>query len=327
MDKIRSLISTLLGLLGLVALAVGLSWLFGPQGLRPGQQVLPTQQAMPIQQVSPLRTPTPGKYVEPTAPSEDWPTLTPPPTRVMPTRGTPIVKYVETLTPTPTRPPLALTPVPEGTPPDALQLLYYVADTDAGPELHAIGMDAQGRRWSESIAAYSMPAWDLWGLCLSPDNKYLAAQTAGDGRSVYIIDMSSERVSCLLDEPVGCRGDFYGWTSGGQVLFRPLDAQPGALDAKLGIVLVDFARGQYKEMELPIDSGGYSVANNLTLNAENSKIAYSTTDWGSRESAIWIRDISDGDEQLIHKVAGWIATLSWSPTGEQLLFLSLDFAL
>nr|HID14228.1 hypothetical protein [Anaerolineae bacterium] len=59
----RNLISALVGLLALAGLVLGLAWLLGPQGALPGQQV------------SPVRTPTPLGY-EPTAPSEDWPTLT-----------------------------------------------------------------------------------------------------------------------------------------------------------------------------------------------------------------------------------------------------------
>jgi Tol biopolymer transport system component len=329
MNKIRTLISALFGLLALVAMAVGLSWLVGPRGPLPRQQVLPAQQMSPPRTPTPrpVETPTPTMYMEPTAPSEDWPTLTPYPTRGMPTpRGTPVVKASPTPAPVPTRPPLPLTPIPEGTPPADLSSLYYVAETDTGPELRVIGIDKQGTRWSESVSAYNELTWDLWGLCPSPSGKYLAAQTTGDGRSVYIVDRSSDRVFCVLDKPIGCRGDFYGWTSDDQVLFCPLDAQPDALRAGFGIVLIDFDKGQYKELELPIDSRGYSVANNPTLNADDSKIAYSTTGWGTHESAIWIRDMSDGDEQLVHEAAGWIVALSWLPAGDQFFFLTIKGA-
>jgi hypothetical protein len=74
MSKMRSLISTLFGLLALVALAVVLSWLVGPRGVRPAQQ------ASPLQTPQPVNTPTPTMYVEPTDPSGDWPTPPPVPT-------------------------------------------------------------------------------------------------------------------------------------------------------------------------------------------------------------------------------------------------------
>ncbi|MEE8389592.1 MAG: hypothetical protein V3S14_02195, partial [Anaerolineae bacterium] len=62
MSKVRSLISTLLGLLALVTLAVGLAWLLGPQGPRPArQQVLPTATVERLTGVSPIPTPTPDE--------------------------------------------------------------------------------------------------------------------------------------------------------------------------------------------------------------------------------------------------------------------------
>jgi hypothetical protein len=57
MDKIRGLINMLLGLLGLVALAVGLSWLFGPQGPRPRQQVFPSGSPLSLRTCLPLLQP------------------------------------------------------------------------------------------------------------------------------------------------------------------------------------------------------------------------------------------------------------------------------
>ena len=53
MNKIRSLISALLGLLALAALAIAMMSVMGPQGPRMGQQ------GVFMQQVSPLRMPTP----------------------------------------------------------------------------------------------------------------------------------------------------------------------------------------------------------------------------------------------------------------------------
>jgi dipeptidyl aminopeptidase/acylaminoacyl peptidase len=69
MNKIRSLISTLVGVLALAALAVGLSWLVGPRGPLPGQQVLPPP--TPTEESthrSPLPTPTPIVSVPETPP-------------------------------------------------------------------------------------------------------------------------------------------------------------------------------------------------------------------------------------------------------------------
>jgi len=87
-------------------------------------------------------------------------------------------------------------------------------------------------------------------------------------------------------------------------------------------VLVDFRREQYEELDLLVDSRGCSNVNDLTLNADSSKIAYSTTDWGDRQSTIWMKGTSNGEGKLVHKVSGWIVALSWSPVGDQLFFLN-----
>jgi len=89
MNKMRNLISALLGLVALAALAVGLAWLLGPQGPLPGQQASPLRTPG-----SPVQTPTPAIL----------PTLTP---------------YIpETLPPVPTPLPTpVVTPIPVATPP------------------------------------------------------------------------------------------------------------------------------------------------------------------------------------------------------------------
>jgi hypothetical protein len=149
----RNLISILFGVLALVALALGLAWLLGPRG------------ALPVQQISPVQTPTPGltgmptptstRYVEPTAPSEDWPTLTPPPTRGIPTpRGTPVDKGtpVPTQTPTPF-PSLPLPPISEGEPSlDLWSILYLPLEDELA--VHGVLVDAQGRRWFDPQVVY-----------------------------------------------------------------------------------------------------------------------------------------------------------------------------
>jgi len=67
MNKMRNLISVLLGLVALAGLAGGLAWLLGPQGMLQGQQM------------SPLQTPTPlpgGLSLPPTPGGEyPWPAL------------------------------------------------------------------------------------------------------------------------------------------------------------------------------------------------------------------------------------------------------------
>jgi len=269
---------------------------------------------------SPLPTPVPP-WLEPTPPSEDWPTLTPPPTRVMPTPGPTVVK--PTPTPRPTRPPLPLTPVPEGKPPDDLQSLYYVADGDEGPELRAIGVDAQGRRWSESSVAINVDE-PLRRLHLSPDGKYLAVEGFGMGAALYVVERSSGRVWCPLGERAKCSGRFVDWTRDNRLLFQPdtgignpLDVIPG------GVLIVDIDTGQYSQLDLPTSPDGvYSYARNVSLSPDDSRIAYTVTYWGDPKqiSEVWTMRIDSEDKQLVYKVEGIIHALSWSPISEQLIY-------
>jgi hypothetical protein len=325
MNEIRKLISTLLGLLALAALGLGLVWLLGPQGALPAQGVLPTQRVSPMRTPTPslTETSTPTAYVEPTAPSEDWPTLTPPPTRVMPTRGTPIVKYIGTPTPAPTRPPVLLTPIPEGEPPDDLSSLYYVADTDAGSELRAIGMDAQGRRWSDSGVAVNAGE-PIRVLHLSPDGKYLATEGFGMGAILYVVERSSGRVWCPLGERAKCSGIFVDWTRDNRLLFQPATGIGNPLDVIPGSVLVvGIETGQYSQLDLPTSPDGvYSYAHSVSLSPDDSWVAYTVTYWEDPKqvSEIWTMRIDSEDKHLVHKVEGIIHALSWSPASEQLIY-------
>jgi Tol biopolymer transport system component len=314
MNGIRRVISLVFGVLALIALAGGAVLL-----LR-AQETGPVQEEALAQPASPLRTPT--AYVEPTAPSENWPTLAPPPTWVMPTpQGTPVVKPGETPIPAPTRPPLLLTPIPEGQPPADLSRLYYVADTDRGPELHAIGMDAQGRRWSDSSVAINVDE-PLGILHLSPDGRYLAVGGWGMNGSVYIVGRSSGRVWCPLREPATCQGRFLGWLPGNRFLFQP-DVTPEGV-VPMGVMVVDLETGQYTPLDLPIESRwGYSLAQNVSPSPDGSWLAYSVTYPENEKeiSEIWKVQMDGQDEQLIRRVEGGMTTLSWSPTGGQLVYL------
>jgi hypothetical protein len=323
-NKIRHLISILFGVLALVVLALGLAWLVGPRGALPAQQVSSVQTPTPGPTGMP--TPTSTRYVEPTAPSEDWPTLTSPPTRGIPTpRGTLAVKASPTPVPVLTRPPLALTPVPEGTPPDDLSSLYYVADAETGSELRMIGMDAQGRRWGESKLIIERFPGNLVGLHLSPDGRYLALEFLGDGYGeVSIVERSSGRVWCPLTEtPTGCQGGFSGWTPENHFLFRPFDVPPEGV-VPMGVAVVNPETGQYTPLGLPVEpEWGYSLARNVSLGPDGSGLAYSITypEDNEKVSEVWVMHMDSGEEHLLRKIKGLVNALSWSPTGEQLLYV------
>jgi hypothetical protein len=269
--------------------------------------------------ISPVQTPLPLMQPNPTAPSETWPTLTPPPTRVMePTR--PSVPTTAPM-PKPTRPPIQLLPTPAGSPPPDLQSLYYVADNNGVPELRVIGMDTQGRRWSESGTPINLATGNLEPAALypSPDGKYLAMQIRGIEAPLLIVERSSGRRWCPLGKPEEkCSGSFLSWMLDNRLLFQPgIDLQAG------GALMVNIDTCKYEQLGLPLSpERAYSFISNVSLHPDNTEIAYSVTypENEKESSEIWTMRMDGQEKQLIRKVEGQMAALSWSPTGKQLVY-------
>ncbi len=325
---------TLLGLAALAALTVLLIVLFSraknpvqvgqvtsPVGM-PTMTSIPSEAEVAFQ--SPIQSPAPTS----TTPSEDWPTLTPPPTlQSPPTRtGTPSVKKV-TQTPIATRPRLLLSPTPEGRPPHDLQSLYYVANVNEKPALYRIEMDAQGRRWSDSSVSDNLVIKGiLIGLYPSPNNKYMAAEIASGGGGpgpVFIMELSSGRVWCPFADPANCLGSFGDWMSGDQALFRAFDSPPPGVVMD-GVMAVDVNTGLYHPLHLPVSPDGKSsLVKNVSVSPDGYEMAYSIFYWENKTSfsEIWVTSTSAEEKRLILKMEGVIASLSWSPTGDHLIFL------
>jgi hypothetical protein len=99
MNKIRGLISTLVGVLALAVLVAGLAWLLGPQGALPGQQVSPVQTPVLIP-IYFVRNRTPEtRGVSPV----QTPVLTPIPLTTLPTETPSTLTTSPIQTPTPSR--------------------------------------------------------------------------------------------------------------------------------------------------------------------------------------------------------------------------------
>ena len=266
---------------------------------------------------SPL--PTPVRPVEPTAPSEDWPTLTPYPTRGMPTpRGTPVVKASPTPAPMPTRPPVLLTPVPEGAPLADLSSLYYVADTDAGPELRVIGMDTQGRKWTESSRTTDLPLEaSPWGpyvsrIYPSPDGTRLAVDVVfGESCSTAIFGVGEGSIHALHEGYEGCHGEWF--PDGERIL--------------LGRAIINVLTGQSEETVLPDEEGTYIAG--ISLHPDGTRVAYALVHLptGSAEmpyTEIWVTSFGENAPELLLKEERVMAvyTLSWSPEGDMLAYVT-----
>lgn len=275
-------------------------------------------------QSSPLGTPVPlpQRTAMPMPIATIMPTIPPPPG--YPT-GEPWPPQVtsEPPRPIPTHPP-SLAPL--GFPPDDVESLYYVADNAGYPELHAVGMDAQGRKQSEFtvINDLTLGRARLVGLHLSPSGKYLALESLGDGYGeVNIMERSSGRTWCPLREPASCRGGFRGWMPDNQFLFQPFDVPPEGL-ISLGVTVVDMATGQYHPLDLPASPDGvYSLAQNVSPSPDGSTIAYSLTNsrGGKLTSELWTMRVDGAEKRLVYRAEGLITGLSWSPVSEQLIYI------
>ncbi len=284
----------------------------------------PTPQARQGSQLSPLGTPVPlpRQTTIPIPVATTMPTIPPPPG--YPT-GEPWPPQVtpEPPQPTPTRPP-SLAPL--GFPPDDVESLYYVADNAGYPELHVVGMDAQGRGQSEFMAVndLTLGGTNLVGLHLSPDGRYMALEFLGDGYGeVSITERSSRQVWCPLREPASCRGGFRGWMPDNRFLFQPFDVPPEGV-ISIGVIVVDVATGQYHPLDLPASPDGvYSLAQNVSLGPDGSTVAYSVTDSrdGELTSEIWTMRVDGAEKRLVYRASGLITALSWSPVSEQLIYV------
>jgi len=273
---------------------------------------------------SPVRTPAPVFPTATPVPSTATPVVIPPPPGWPTGEPWPLQVTPEQPRPTRVRPP-SLAPL--GSPPADQQALYYVADNAGFSELHVVGMDMQGSKRSEfrAVEDAALGGINLVGLYPSPDGKYLALEFLSDGYGeVKIVERTSGRVWCpLLDAPRGCWGGFDGWISGNQFLFQPFDVPPEGV-VPMGVIVVDMDTGRYTPLDLPVQpEWGYSLARNVSPGPDGSTIAYSIIDAkdGELTSEIWTMRVDGTEKQLTHRVSGLITALSWSPIGEQLIYV------
>ncbi len=149
--------------------------------------------------------------------------------------------------------------MPAGPPPADLQALYYVADNNGMPELRVIGIDNEGRKWSEANIP-NPPLSQGYALHASPDGKYLAIDLAYDG--LRVLELSSGRIWCVLEnKQEECDGSFGDWMPDNRLLLRPGGGQlPETGIVPGGVLIVDIHTGKYEQLDLPIQpQWGYSL--------------------------------------------------------------------
>ena len=313
----RNLISALVGLLALAGLVLGLAWLLGPQGALPGQQV------------SPVRTPTPLGY-EPTAPSEDWPTLTVPPTRVMPTpRGTPVIKPTPPPTPTPTPlPSLPLPPIPEGKPPEDMWSILYLPLEDE-LTVHGVLVDAQGRRWSDPQVVYDFRKVDpgphtcLTRLDVAPTGDWLAVAVAYlESNQTWLLDLASQEPHLLsaCKEYQACV--VRDWSPDGRVIILQRSGHyRSPSDRPDDFVIVDVASDVTTDLRVPDTTFDRFSVRDVAFSPDGRSIAWTIRNQGRDEmTQIWLTGSKGEHSQLLTSEVGRVGNLTWHPDGSQIAY-------
>ena len=306
MNKMRNLISVLLGLLALAALAVGLAWLLGPQGVLPGQQV------------SPLPTPTPS-LVE---------TVTP---EVIISIETPVRPFIPTPTlwptPAPPRGPTP-TPLPLRTPASdpAGRIFYraYPLTDDRGfpiqavDPIHAVEIDKRGEfvsevdlRWNQS----DPPRMYFDRMISSPDGRYLAGISSGEsGETVFIVELTTGKFTLPDPGHVEVEGLMYGWhLNSREILFSTINAPDS------GLWLVDVHTGEHRLVAQPQPPDGIQGA---VISPDGRWVAYGYISGGTYLSpyeGVWLAE-SDGRNavRLLERDA---YVFSWSPDGRYFIYI------
>ncbi|MDY7077728.1 MAG: hypothetical protein SXV54_12480 [Chloroflexota bacterium] len=340
MNKLRNMISVLVGLLALAALVVGLVWLLGPRGTLPAQQVSPLRTPTPIEHVAPTTEPI-AEYIGVTASSRDWPTLTPPPSPPPAPSPTPRI------TPTPPAPPkdipvydpriplraedIALAAVQPFDPgysitfktwsPDGERFLfgrfsqdYVLVQFENGAGTHASWDDlwvanTDGSQLHKLADMASSWAWSPDGCSVA----YLApVKSEGPEGMLYVVDVGHlkprEVATCDL-------GDMYdvSWLPTDEIVCRRNGVMyaiksDGSAMRQLNEIFSSDPVTFSGETVPPVFQGYYRIS------PDGKKIAYHKT---SQAPGLWISNL-DGSNAF--KIEGLLGSSAWSPNSGNLVY-------
>ena len=312
------------------ALILACALLLGLVGCQPEslQSPIPTR-------ASPLLTPLPPTVeVEPTAPSNSWPTVVPPTPRAFPPtpRGTTDTKKPPVgPTSLPTRPALKLSPTPVGPRPARLQSIWfpYSPDPVSPPQLQVVQVDQIGQRWgqSENLVGLDLragyPGPRLIGLYSSPDGQHIAADVFyGDNGSVWLIEPASSRTQPIPRDN-DSMGHFIAWSSDGQKLLTRAESTKGE------IWQIDISTGRSQRLDLPVDQFGSTTAASAAFSPDGSRIAYAiivqpTASGQVPYIELWTMNPDGSDKQQLLKDSGAgvvEGSLLWSGTMDLLVYV------
>jgi len=318
MKRMTSFVGNLFVLLILAALAMGLVALL--RGMLPstgGQSQTPPT-TTPFQ--SPLVTPTPAPTAVPTI----VPATIPPPPQVTPPPPLPTV--VPQPFPTP-----RFQPTPRGTPPARLQTIWssYFPAPGSSPQLRAVRIDDQGRRWTLEPRAVDLvvnpypPGPVLYGLHQSPDGRRVAADVAFRGS--LLIDLVSGMTRPIITDPNTGPGRFLAWASDGRrAVVVPTTTSPE-------VWVIDVLTQRHQIIPFPQEEFGPYVSA-IAYAPDGGQIAdalvypavYKVRETWSVE--IGLRKGENGGRQILLHLpnSDLVAehSLQWSPNGQDLIFIA-----
>ncbi|MBN1812462.1 MAG: WD40 repeat domain-containing protein [Anaerolineae bacterium] len=280
---------------------------------------------------SPLATPVPRMTAEPTAPSEDWPTLGPPYTwPPLPTpQGTPVVKYTEPLPPTPTPlPSLSLPPIPEGEPPSELWSILYLP-LDDPLAVYGVLVDRQGRRWSDPQTVYDFrelglgPDTSLTQLDVSPTGDWLAVAVAYlESNQIWLFHLASQESHAVpaCDEYRAC--GVHDWSPDGKSLI--LQRFPHTMSPPDDFVVVEVARDTMIGLPVPETALAHPSVQEVAFSPDGRSVAWIVVEQSKdMTTEIWLSDTSGDHARLLVSERGWAGNLTWHPDGS-LVAYSVD---
>lgn len=275
-------------------------------------------------------TPTP----EPTAPSEDWPTLTPPPSNTFETpEGLPRSKSTPTPTATATLLPVVSLPdIQKGELPEDLWSILYIP-RDAELSVMGILVDSQGQRWSDPKLFYDFAplvskigGQGIADLMVSPVGDYISVSvTRFLSNQLWLVDMSTQiptMISACVDYET-CQ--VFDWSNDGtKMVIRRIpknDTMP------MEFVIYDVLNDKYAVLDVFETTLGYAnpPVVDVAFTPDGQRMLWITH---NREvegiSEIWLTNIDGQQAEMITYQPDEIISVAWHPEGSSVVYRSLN---
>jgi WD40 repeat protein len=232
--------------------------------------------------------------------------------------------------PSPTRPPLLLTPIPKGEPPAHLwSILYLPLDDDLA--VYGVLISEQGTRWSDPQVVYDFrnadpgPHTRLTQLDASPDGKWLAVAVAYlESSKIWLLDLMSREPHLVsaCKEYQSC--GILDWSPDGNAII--LERFPPTLYPS-NFVIVDAASDTTTDLHVPDTTLDRPFVREVVFSPDGYSIAWVIGNQGrgaphddDEMTQVWLTDSEGGRARLLTSEAGGIWNLAWHPNNLQVAY-------